>query len=70
MFYNIDSLRGSSQQKWQFLINFLLFPQKVFRCRGITYQISRGLAALEPPPKMGGEGGGFVFFVFNRKRKR
>ena len=49
--------------------------KSVFRYGGITFQISRGLAALEPPKMEGkggakGVGGGSCFIVFNRKRKR
>ena len=52
------------------MIKFLFFAQKVSSgMGGIAPQIFRGLAALEPP-KMGGKGEGFVFSIFNRKRKR
>ena len=48
--------------------------KSVFRHGGITSQIFRGLAALEPPQnggQRGEKGGRFIFFfVFNRKRKR
>ena len=46
------------------IIKFLFFCSKsVFRYGGITSQIFRGLAALEPPQNGGQRGGGVVFFV-------
>ena len=52
------------------IIKFLFFCSKsVFRYGGITSQIFRGLAALEPPKKWGAKWGqsgwGFVFFPFS-----
>ena len=49
---------------------FVFCSKSVFRYGGITSKIFRELAALEPPPKWGGQrGGSLFFFVFNRKRK-
>ena len=62
-------LRGSYWAKIVKMIKFLFFAQEsVFRYGGITSQIFRGLAALEPLQN-GGKGGVRFFFVFNRKRK-
>ena len=49
------------------VVKFLFFAQKVSSGSygGITSQIFRGLAALEPPPPQ--NGGQRFFFVFNRK---
>ena len=60
---------GENGQNYQISV---FCSKSVFRYGGITFQIFRVLAALEPPPKWGAEGGGFpsFFFVFNRKRKR
>ena len=41
--------------------------KSVFTYGGITFQIYRGLAALEPPKgrEQGGKGGGVLFFSFS-----
>ena len=57
---------GKNGQNYQISV---FCSKSVSRYGGITSQIFRGLAALEPP-KNGGQRGEFVFFVFNRKRKR
>ena len=59
-------LRGSDWVKMVKIIKFLFFffcSKSVFMYGGITSQIFRGLAALEPPPQMGGKGG-VRFFRF------
>ena len=69
-------IKGVVWAKMFKIIKFLFFAKKVSSgMGGITSQISRGLAALEPPQNGGKRGakwgGGFVFlFVFNRKRKK
>ena len=57
---------GENGQNYQI---YVFCSKSIFRYGDITSQIFRGLAALEPP-KMGDKGERFVFFVFNRKRKR
>ena len=60
---------GENGQNYQISV---FCSKSVFRYGGITSQISRGLASLEPPQNGGKRRGkGCVFFfVFNRKRKR
>ena len=53
-------VKGVISAKMVKIIKFLFFAQKV----------SSGMGAPRTPPKMRGQGGGFVSFVFNRKRKR
>ena len=57
------------------IIKFLFFCSKsLFRYGGIASQIFRGLAALEPPPKMegkrGDKGGGVRFFPFSIENEK
>ena len=61
--------KGVISAKMVKIIKFLFFCSKsVFRYGGITSQIFRGLAALEPP-KMGGKGE-FVFFSFSIENEK
>ena len=60
---------GKNGQNYQISV---FCSKSIFRYGGITSQISRGLAALEPPQnggKRGEQGGGVILFVFNRKKK-
>ena len=65
----IRKLRGRLGENGQNYQISVFCSKSVFRYGGITSQISRGLAALEPPPqknggKRGAEGGGVRFFRF------
>ena len=63
----LESLKmGKNGQNCQISV---FCSKSVFKYGGITSQIFRGLAALEPPPKWGAKEGKFIFFVFDRKRK-
>ena len=46
----------------------VFWSKSVFRYGGITSQIFRGLAALEPP-KIGGQRGGFFSFSIENEKK-
>ena len=69
----VEFLRGSSGRKWSKLSNFCFLLKKCLQVWGHHIPNFYGASGTRTPTKWGkkggAKGGGFVFFVFNRKRK-
>ena len=62
-------IKGVISAKMVKIIKFLFFVQKVSKYGGITCQIFRGLAALEPQPQNVGQRG-FLFFSLSIENEK